>query len=280
MYTNLVHTYAWCNLHDFTWGWKGDDRAELLPSVRTVGGYGNDETISKVQDRATGDLIFYGYDEYLGQLDTIFDEYRAQCEVKQHSTPTPYSGHEKYEDQIREYRTRALLLWLTLNSVVVMVVVNIPSISKFTPTADGGSGLIFVGVVLWAYAGVSLFQYGCTIMYAISMLSAFVMRHVRPAKKVQVEKQPKQGTSTPETDYQEPAPYEPSAPYHYPAPPQPSVSTFPATDYYQNQVLGASPAYHYTSMYPPNPPYPLNDESWRVPTVPFPTDDPAMDSYP
>ena len=61
MYTNLIQTYAWCNLHDFTWGWKGDDRPELLPSVR-VGGGGGDraEVVSKVQDPATGDMIFYG----------------------------------------------------------------------------------------------------------------------------------------------------------------------------------------------------------------------------
>lgn len=243
MYTNIVHTYAWCNLHDFSWGWKGDDRAGLLPSVRTVGGYGNDEVISKVQDQATGDMIFYGCDEYLGQLDALFDDYRSQCEFKEPSTPAVRSGPDKYEDHVREYRTRALLIWLSLNSIIVMVVVNVPSISKFTPTADGGKGLIFVGMVLWAYAGLSLFQYCCTVIYAISMLSAFVMRHLGFVRKPQVEKAPKQDTPSPEMGYQQPAPYEPPRHGHYPPPPPPPVGSFPATDYYQNTVPDASSAY-------------------------------------
>src|ERR1051326_3229977 len=34
-YINILNVYAFCNTHDITWGTKGDDKAEKLPSVTT-----------------------------------------------------------------------------------------------------------------------------------------------------------------------------------------------------------------------------------------------------
>src|SRR5689334_12250407 len=31
-YINILNVYAFCNTHDITWGTKGDDKAEKLPS--------------------------------------------------------------------------------------------------------------------------------------------------------------------------------------------------------------------------------------------------------
>src|ERR1700709_1730560 len=32
-YVNILNVYAFCNTHDITWGTKGDDKAEKLPSA-------------------------------------------------------------------------------------------------------------------------------------------------------------------------------------------------------------------------------------------------------
>lgn len=32
-FTNVLNIYAFCNLHDVSWGTKGSDRAESLPAV-------------------------------------------------------------------------------------------------------------------------------------------------------------------------------------------------------------------------------------------------------
>jgi chitin synthase len=32
-YINILNVYAFCNTHDITWGTKGDDKAEKLPSA-------------------------------------------------------------------------------------------------------------------------------------------------------------------------------------------------------------------------------------------------------
>ena len=32
-YVNILNVYAFCNTHDITWGTKGDDKAEKLPTV-------------------------------------------------------------------------------------------------------------------------------------------------------------------------------------------------------------------------------------------------------
>src|SRR5258706_1775072 len=33
-YINVLNVYAFCNTHDITWGTKGDDKAEKLPSAK------------------------------------------------------------------------------------------------------------------------------------------------------------------------------------------------------------------------------------------------------
>lgn len=32
-FTNILNTYAFCNLHDVSWGTKGSDKVDALPSV-------------------------------------------------------------------------------------------------------------------------------------------------------------------------------------------------------------------------------------------------------
>lgn len=35
-FTNVLNVYAFCNLHDVSWGTKGSDKAEALPSVTST----------------------------------------------------------------------------------------------------------------------------------------------------------------------------------------------------------------------------------------------------
>lgn len=47
-FTNILNVYAFCNLHDVSWGTKGSDKDEALPSVSSK--KGKDEEAAVVDD--------------------------------------------------------------------------------------------------------------------------------------------------------------------------------------------------------------------------------------
>jgi chitin synthase len=47
-FTNILNVYAFCNLHDVSWGTKGSDKEEALPSVSSK--KGKDEEAAVVDD--------------------------------------------------------------------------------------------------------------------------------------------------------------------------------------------------------------------------------------
>lgn len=47
-FTNILNVYAFCNLHDVSWGTKGSDKDEALPSVSSK--KGKDEGAAVVED--------------------------------------------------------------------------------------------------------------------------------------------------------------------------------------------------------------------------------------
>jgi len=54
-FTNVLNVYAFCNLHDVSWGTKGSDKAEALPAVSSSkekgdGGVGVVEDVQRNQE--------------------------------------------------------------------------------------------------------------------------------------------------------------------------------------------------------------------------------------
>lgn len=168
--------------------------AEPLPSVRVESVIPGrpDIFVRKEIDPQNGDIILHGYSDYLNELDNYFESQRRQCEAQRSKVIRKRHAYEKQEEYYRMFRTATLLCWLGANSALVMVVVNTPSISRFKPTTEGGEGLIYVGVVLWAYASVAGFQYCCTVLYALSKLWRWLssrMRAVVRSRRLRKEKE-------------------------------------------------------------------------------------------
>jgi len=167
--------------------------AERLPSVwvpPVIPGRA-DISVRKEIDPQNGDIILHGYSDYLNELDNYFESQKRQCEAQRPKVVRNWHAHETH-DEYQMFRTATLLCWLGANSALVMAVVNTPSISRFKPTAEGGEGLIYVGVVLWAYASVAGFQYCCTVLYALSKLWGWLssrMRAVLRSRRLRKEKE-------------------------------------------------------------------------------------------
>ena len=55
-FTNILNVYAFCNLHDVSWGTKGSDQADALPSVKSKKGKDEDTAVVEDMHRAQEDI--------------------------------------------------------------------------------------------------------------------------------------------------------------------------------------------------------------------------------
>ncbi|KAG6053801.1 Chitin synthase, class 3 [Claviceps sp. LM220 group G6] len=149
-YTNVLNVYAFCNTHDVSWGTKGDDKAEKLPSVNTSKGAAETEMPD------SGDLNAQ-YQRDVALFSTKHQEVKAPL--------TPSQLQEKQMDYYRGVRTGVVLIWMITNFALAAVVLSTGGLERITP---GGSdpakqaaerSNIYMAIVLWSVAGLSSFKF-------------------------------------------------------------------------------------------------------------------------
>ncbi|KAM3511940.1 hypothetical protein MY11210_004411 [Beauveria gryllotalpidicola] len=148
-YTNVLNVYAFCNTHDVSWGTKGDDKVEKLPSVNTKDGTGKTELPDE------GDLNA----QYQRELQVFATKFK---EVKK--PPTAAQLQEKQMDYYRGVRTGVVLVWMLTNFAVVAVVLSSAGLEDVTPDTTQEEQrtkrtTIYMAVVLWSVAVLSAFKF-------------------------------------------------------------------------------------------------------------------------
>ena len=105
-YTNILNIYAFCNWHDVTWGTKGADKADALPSANTTkGGDGKAATVEE-PDKPQADI------------DNAFE-----VTVKRALAPyvEPKVVEKKsLEDSYKSFRTRVVASWIFTNALLAV----------------------------------------------------------------------------------------------------------------------------------------------------------------
>jgi chitin synthase len=105
-YTNVLNVYAFCNWHDVSWGTKGSDKAEALPSAKTKTEGGGEKVIDE-PDKPQADI------------DSHFEEVVKRC-------LTPYAAAEEIEkktldDSYKSFRTKLITAWILSNAGIAVV---------------------------------------------------------------------------------------------------------------------------------------------------------------
>lgn len=159
-YINVLNIYAFCNTHDITWGTKGDDKPEKLPSATLKPGGKVDVNIP--QDD--------------GDLNASYDAECAKFASKPPKEVRAVSESEKQEDYYRGFRSAVVLVWIFCNFALAAVVLNTGGLDRIdTSTSSEDSTqktTIYMAVVLWSVAGLSLFRFiGALWFLVVRMVS-------------------------------------------------------------------------------------------------------------
>ena len=159
-YTNVINVYAFCNTHDFTWGTKGDAKAEKLG-----------EATGKDDGNVNVDISFEDSD-----LDALYDsELQKFSTVATEEKPTPSTSDEqKGLDYYKSIRSYVVLIWMFCNAALVAVVLKAGGLNRLSvqqqPSDQGDPSAtvkVYLLVVLWSVACLSAFKFVGAMWYLI-----------------------------------------------------------------------------------------------------------------
>ncbi|KAK8071248.1 chitin synthase I [Apiospora hydei] len=147
-YVNVMNVYAFCNTHDISWGTKGDDGAEKLPTVDTKDGKGKTDLPDE------GDLNA-SYERELAVFNKKF--------VPVKKPPTDHDRAEKQMDYYRWIRTLVVLVWMISNFGLCALVLSTAGLERLSPEAAANSedkrATLYMTIILWSVAFLSAFKF-------------------------------------------------------------------------------------------------------------------------
>ena len=167
-YINVLNIYAFCNTHDITWGTKGDDKAEKLPSAHLKPGGKVDVNIP--QDD--------------GDLNAQYEAELEKFAMKPPKEIAVVSEEEKQADYYKGFRSAVVLAWVFCNFALGAVVLSAAGLETFNDSSKTSSedeetkrSMIYMKVVLWSVAGLSIFKFVGAMWYlVVRMVSTSFLR--------------------------------------------------------------------------------------------------------
>ncbi|KAG1874478.1 glycosyltransferase family 2 protein [Suillus subalutaceus] len=156
-FTNVLNVYAFCNLHDVSWGTKGSDKAEALPSISSSKTKDADSPVVEDTHRIQED-VDAAFKETVTRAVTKIDVKEAV------EKPT-------MDDQNKTFRTRLVACWMLSNATLAIAIENINGLTNPTDAVVEAAELqtkqnIYFAVILYSTFFLAAVRFtGCLIYW-------------------------------------------------------------------------------------------------------------------
>ncbi|KAL0576501.1 Chitin synthase, class 7 [Marasmius crinis-equi] len=150
-FTNVLNVYAFCNLHDVSWGTKGSDKDDALPSIKSSKAQVVEDTTKPQED----------VDEAFKQ--TVTRAVQPLVVEEEVEKPT-------MDDQNRTFRTRLVAFWMFSNAVLAIGIMSIGGLGLSGSAEDGAKSRAnkqshYFNVILFSTLGLSVVKFCGAIFY-------------------------------------------------------------------------------------------------------------------
>ena len=109
-YINILMVYAFSNWHDVSWGTKGSDKADVLPSAQTSKDKDSKATVIEEPDKPQADI------------DSQF-EVTVKRALQEYHEPV-VTEKKTLDDSYKSFRTRLVTSWIFSNSLLAVVITS------------------------------------------------------------------------------------------------------------------------------------------------------------
>jgi chitin synthase len=147
-FINILMIYAFSNWHDVSWGTKGSDKADVLPSAQTKKDEKGKMTVIEEVDKPQADID----SQFEATVKRALQPYKPPVEKVEKSL----------EDSYKNFRTRLVATWIFSNALLAVAITS-DNLDKFGFTSKATARTShFFQALLWATAGLSLIRFlGC-----------------------------------------------------------------------------------------------------------------------
>jgi len=155
-YINVLNVYAFANVHDVSWGTKGDNTvAKALGTVSTgkTGGQVEAEVPTDEKD-----------------IDTLYEDAIHVLNTKPPKAETKVDASTKQEDYYRTFRTNVLLAWVLSNGLLAAAIVSTNSKASSSGANNAVNG--YMAFLLYSVAILAFIRFVGSTTYMIVRMFA------------------------------------------------------------------------------------------------------------
>ncbi|KJA15623.1 glycosyltransferase family 2 protein [Hypholoma sublateritium FD-334 SS-4] len=154
-YINVLNVYAFANVHDVSWGTKGDNTvAKPLGTVAT-GKTGSVEAEVPTDQK---------------DIDTLYEDAIHVLNTKPPKVDSKPDASTKQEDYYRSFRTNVLLAWVLTNALLAAAITSTNDSAEVSGANKAVNG--YMGFLLASVAGLAFIRFIGSTMYMIVRLFA------------------------------------------------------------------------------------------------------------
>jgi len=147
-FINILMIYAFSNWHDVSWGTKGSDKADALPSAQTK------------KDEKGKTAVIEEVDKPQADIDSQFEATVRRALAPYN--PPKEKDEKSLEDSYKNFRTRLVATWIFSNALLAVAITS-ESADQFGFTSGANTRTQnFFQALLWTTAALSLVRFiGC-----------------------------------------------------------------------------------------------------------------------